>query len=70
MTQDFVMVGRSWFSPEVACKLTLGRVIKELQTFGATRPQRCGLKDALVLLAKELLRTNKVTEEEKRLEWM
>ena len=59
--EDFTVVGRSWFPSELAARLTLGRVTKELQAFGVKRPQRCGLKDALVLLAKELLRTSRVT---------
>ena len=54
--EDFIVVGRSWFPPELAARLTLGRVTKELQVFGVKKPQRCGLKDALVLLAKEVLR--------------
>ena len=52
------MVGRSWFPPELAARLTPGRETKELQV---KRPQRCGLKDTLVLLAKEVLRTSRVT---------
>ena len=58
--EDFIGIGRSWFPPELAATLTLGRVTKELQVFGVKRPQRCGLKDALVLLAKEVLRTSRV----------
>ena len=61
------MVGRSWFPPELAGRLTLGRVTKELEAFGVKRPQRCGLKAALVYytLAKEVLRTNRVTIKKK-----
>ena len=59
--EDFTVVGRSWFPPELAGRLTLGRVTKELEAFGVKRPQRCGLKAASVLLAKEVLRTNRVT---------
>lgn len=59
--EDFTVVGRSWFPPDLAARVTLGRVTKKLQAFGVKRPQKCGLKDALVLLAKELLRTSRVT---------
>lgn len=59
--QDWVVVARAWFPPDLASKLTLGRVTKELTVLGVKRPQKCGLKDSLVMLAKELLRTKRVT---------
>ena len=59
--KDLLVVGRSWFPPSMAAKLTLKAVTKELLAVGVKKPQRCGLKDSLILLAKELLRNNRVT---------
>jgi len=59
--KDFAVVGRSWFPPNMAAKLTLKTITSELLAIGVKRPQRCGMKDSLILLGKELLRNNEVT---------
>lgn len=53
--KDLIVVGKSWFTPNIAARLNVGKVLAEIQTLGLLKPKRCGLTKIIAHFGRELI---------------